>query len=241
MIPIRDTLPSRTVPVVNYTLIALNAGMFLVELSLGPNLEPFIHAYGFIPGRFFAALTSVFQVGPGPLAVECGTLISSMFLHGGWMHFLGNMLFLYIFGDNVEDEFGHLGYGVFYLSTGVVAALAQGVLARGSLVPTIGASGAISGVMGAYLLLFPHSRVLTLVPIFYFLELVEIPAFIYLILWFIIQFFQGTLSLFAGAAGGGGVAWFAHVGGFLAGLAVARRIRRRRRRTFEDDLWPFDI
>lgn len=246
MLPLRDTIPSRTVPIVNYALIGINTLLFFAELMMGQGLESFIQTYGFVPGRFIAAFTGIFQVGPMTFITECGTILSSMFLHGGWMHFGGNMLFLYIFGDNVEDNLGHIRYLIFYLTTGVIAALSQGILSPSSLIPTIGASGAISGVMGAYLRWFPHSRVLTLVPFFYFLELAEIPAFIYLILWFILQFFQGTLSFFAGTAAKGGVAWFAHIGGFLAGLAIAHRTtvrssRKSRRLSDEDDLWPFDL
>jgi len=248
VLPLRDTIPSRTRPYVNYALIAINTLVFVYELLLGAHLQEFVIAFGFVPGRFFAALGSIFQVGPGPFIVEASTILTSMFMHGGFAHFLGNMLFLYIFGDNVEDRFGHGRYLLFYLLTGTIAALAQGILAPNSLVPTIGASGAISGVMGAYLKFFPHSRVLTLIPFFFFYELAEIPAFIYLALWFILQFFQGSLSLLAGHAGGGGVAWFAHVGGFVAGLLIAIREekRHRRRRVIilapeDDDLWPFGL
>lgn len=245
MLPLRDTIPSRTRPWVNYSLIALNTLVFIFELFLGPNLNAFVRAYGFVPARFFASLGAIFHVGPGPFIIECGTILSSMFMHGGFTHFLGNMLFLYIFGDNVEDRFGHGRYLIFYLLTGVAAALTQGILSPSSMVPMIGASGAISGVMGAYLKFFPHSRVLTLIPFFFFYQLAEIPAFIYLALWFILQFFQGSLSLLAGTAGAGGVAWFAHVGGFVTGLflAIREEQRRPRRNLFivDDDLWPYDF
>ncbi len=242
MIPLRDVNPSRTRPIVNYTLIGINAVFFIYELMLGPHLEYFIQAYGFVPGRFFAALFGIPQLGIGPFLGECLTVLTSMFLHGGWLHFLGNMLYLYIFGDNVEDRMGHLRYLGFYLLTGWIAAMAQGVLSMHSLIPNIGASGAISGVLGAYLRFFPHARILALVPVFFFYELVEVPALIYLVFWFILQFFQGTFSLLAGAAGAGGVAWWAHIGGFVGGVLLAHRFARPVRRRvviIDDDVWPF--
>jgi membrane associated rhomboid family serine protease len=147
------------------------------------------------------------------------TLLTCIFLHGGWMHFLGNMWFLYIFGDNVEDRFGHIGYLIFYLACGVAASASHLVSQPGSPIPTIGASGAIAGVMGSYMYLYPHGRVLTLVPIFLFIQILVIPAPIFLGLWFVIQLFSGTASI--GAVETTGVAWWAHIGGFAAGLLVA--------------------
>jgi membrane associated rhomboid family serine protease len=158
------------------------------------------------------------------------TLLTCIFLHGGWMHFLGNMWFLYIFGDNVEDRFGHLGFGLFYLLCGVGASAAHLLTNRGSAVPTIGASGAIAAVMGAYFVLYPRARVLTVVPIFYFLEMIVLPAPLFLGVWFVIQFFQGAFAISAAASTG--VAWWAHVGGFVAGMVLAWQLRARNR------LWP---
>jgi membrane associated rhomboid family serine protease len=146
------------------------------------------------------------------------TLFTCIFLHGGWLHLLGNMWFLYIFGDNVEDRLGHLGYLLFYLGAGVAASFVHLVTNSGSMIPTVGASGAIAGVMGGYLLLYPHSRVLTLVPIFFFIQIMVIPAPVFLVVWFLLQFFQGAFSL--QGVESGGVAWWAHVGGFVAGAAV---------------------
>jgi len=237
MIPLRDVNRARSVPIVNYTLIVLNSLVFIYELLLGPDVEAFFYEFGFVPRRFFEAF------GWG----EVLTLFTSMFLHGGWVHFLGNMWFLHIFGDNVEDRMGHGRYLAFYLLTGLIAGLTQGILSMGSGIPNIGASGAISGVMGAYLRFFPGARVLTLVPVFFFYEIVEIPAFVYLFLWFILQFFQGTFSLAAGTTGAGGVAWWAHIGGFVGGLLLARAFMKRRYRypyieIIEDDRsWPYGL
>lgn len=213
MIPLRDVIPSRTTPFVTIALISLNAAAFLFELTLpDERLSAFFLTYGVVP----AALS-------GP------TLISSMFLHGGWLHFLGNMLYLWIFGDNVEDRLGHGRFVAFYALCGIVAAMAQ-VLARpDSMVPTIGASGAIAGVMGAYLVMFPHSRVLTLIPLFVFVELIEIPAVFFLGFWFLMQLFSGVGSV-GRAADAGGIAFWAHVAGFLAGLGGVFVFRPKRRK-----------
>lgn len=247
MIPLRDVNRARTVPVVNYVLIGLNSLVFIYELLLGPELEAFFYEYGFIPRRFFEALWYLPTVGVGVFLGQVMTLFTSMFIHGGWVHFLGNMWFLHIFGDNVEDRMGHGRYLAFYLLTGLTAGLAQGVLSMGSGIPSIGASGAISGVMGAYLRFFPGARVLTLVPVFFFYEMVEIPAFVYLFFWFVLQFFQGTFSLAAGTAGAGGVAWWAHIGGFVGGLLLARVFMKRKYRypyieiVGDDRSWPYGL
>jgi membrane associated rhomboid family serine protease len=216
MIPLRDVIPSRTTPVVTMGLIVLNAVIFLFEQTLTENeLEAFVLAYGLLPADFAWA-----------------NVVSSMFLHGGWGHFLGNMLYLWIFGDNVEDRFGHGRYLVFYLLCGAVAALGQVFINAGSTVPMIGASGAISGVLGAYIVLFPHSRVLTLVPIVFFLQLIEVPAIILLGLWFLMQLLSGIGSLGA-RADIGGVAFWAHAAGFIAGLALVVVFRRPERQRVE--------
>jgi len=210
MFPLRDTVRSRTFPVVNVTIIVINILVFLYEFALGPHIEVFIREYGLTPVRFFWGFQHNIPDAILPL-------FTSMFLHGGWIHVLGNMWFLYIFGDNVEDRVGHGGYIVFYLLCGIGAALSQTFLFRQSQIPMVGASGAIAGVLGAYFLLFPHARVLTLIPIFIFLQIMEIPAVVFLLFWFLFQFLQGT---FAASTEGGGVAWWAHIGGFIAGMAL---------------------
>jgi membrane associated rhomboid family serine protease len=170
------------------------------------------------------------------------TLLSSMFLHGGWMHIIGNMWSLWIFGDNVEDRMGRGGFLLFYLLSGLAAGAVHVVTNPASRVPTVGASGAIAGVMGAYLLLFPHASVVTMVPIFFFLQVVEIPAVFFLGFWFLSQLFSGTLSLAAAGPQAAGVAWWAHIGGFVVGFLWAVPLRRRtaitgRRRRYDDDDW----
>jgi membrane associated rhomboid family serine protease len=218
VIPLRDVIPSRTTPVVTVTIILINAAVFLYEASLvEPALQRFVFAYGLVPALF------------DPVNV-----LTSMFLHGGWLHFLGNMLYLWIFGDNVEDRLGHGRFFVFYLLCGIAAALAQVWMSPLSRIPMVGASGAIAGVMGAYFVLFPHSRVLTLVPIFFFIELVEIPAIFFLGIWFVMQFLSGVGSIGVETSQDvGGVAFWAHVAGFAAGLAGVFLFRRPERQRIE--------
>ena len=201
MIPLRDVIPSRSTPYITVTIIALNALAFLFELSLGEReLTQFLYFYGVIPAAF-----------------SWPTLITSMFLHGGWSHFIGNMWYLWIFGDNVEDRVGHGRFIVFYLLCGVAAAIGQIVMDPYSELPTIGASGAIAGVMGAYFVLYPHSRVLTLIP-WIFIQIVEIPAIVLLGFWFLMQFLSaGAIAVTSSSHGGGGVAFAAHVAGFVVG------------------------
>jgi len=214
LIPIRDTLRSETYPLVNYLLIVINSIVFLIELSLGQGLEDFIYLYGLVPARYsLAEISSRFAA-----EQQIASLVTFMFLHGGFLHLLGNMWFLYIFGDNIEDHLGHLRYLVFYLLSGLASGLFHLVLNWGSNVPTIGASGAVAGVMGAYFLLHPKARVLTLVPIFFFIQFVEVPAFVFLGIWFIFQF----LSAGGSSAQAAGVAWWAHVGGFLFGMVFLK-------------------
>jgi membrane associated rhomboid family serine protease len=220
MIPLRDTIPSKKRPFFTWTLIALNIAVFVWEMSLGPGGESAILQHAFVPARFFGAVRHA----PGGLA-RVLPVFSSMFLHGGWLHLLGNMLYLYIFGDNVEDAFGHGPFLVFYFVCGSVSALSQGLVDPRSTVPMVGASGAVAGVLGAYFVLYPHARVLTLVPIFIFFQLMEIPAFFFLLFWFLLQFVSGALSSGLGGAGEGGVAFWAHVGGFAVGLFVALIVR----------------
>lgn len=224
MIPLRDQNPTRLRPFVNVGLIGLNVVAFFYELSIlqgGPGLEPFFFSYGIVPADVLNAFS-------GYQYIDAVTpFFTSMFLHGGWLHLAGNMLYLWIFGDNIEDKLGHGRYLAFYLICGLGAGALHVIIDPASSIPTIGASGAISGVLGAYLLLFPKARVLTIIPVFVFIQLAELPAIIVLGFWFIIQFFYGLLSLGVETGGMGGVAWWAHIGGFLAGLVLIVPFRRR--------------
>ena len=208
MFPVADVIPSRRTPVVTIGLIALNALAFFFELTLSePELQQFVQLYGVVPGDF-----------------RWLSVLTSMFLHGGWLHVLGNMLYLWIFGDNVEDRLGHVGYLLFYLFCGAAAAMGQALTQPYSTVPMIGASGAIAGVMGAYFVFYPHSRVLTAIFLFFFFDLVEIPAIFFLGIWFLMQFFSGIGSLGADEAAAG-VAFWAHVVGFIVGALGAAAYR----------------
>jgi len=211
MIPISDELRSRRVPYVSVALICLNLAAFLYELLLGQGLDSFILRWGAVPA-YIADPTAHPAAGL--------TLFSSMFLHGGWLHLIGNMLYLWIFGDNVEDRLGHLGYLVFYLTAGLIAGLAQVLAGPESTVPGIGASGAVAGVLGVYLLLYPTAPVRVLVPGIFILRMARVPALVVLGMWFVLQLLNGFLSLGSGLAAQGGVAWFAHIGGFVAGILV---------------------
>lgn len=218
MIPLRDTIPSSRFPIVNLALIALNSAVFVYELSLGPHLTHFIGAYGLVPARFHA-------LAPHGVA----PLVTSMFLHGSWLHLIGNMLFLYIFGDNVEDRLGHVRYLLFYLLSGAAAGLAQVYSLMDSTMPMVGASGAIAGVSGAYFLFFPTSRIITLVPILFFFQIIEVPAVVFLLLWFLMQLFYGFATVSVHGRAVGGVAWWAHVGGFVFGMIAAPLLVPRQR------------
>jgi len=228
MIPLRDTVPSRSFPFVNWLLIVLNVVVFLVILSLRSDAEGFVAALGLVPKRLLT----------DPQPWELVTPFTSMFLHGGWAHLLGNMLALYVFGDNVEDRLGSGRYLVFYLLCGLVATFAHVVINAESTVPTIGASGAISGVLAAYVVFYPTSRVITLVLLLFLPWFVQIPATIYIGFWFVAQLLNGVLTVVKGQQAMGGVAWWAHVGGFLAGLAFAPLFARRPvRRAYADELY----
>jgi membrane associated rhomboid family serine protease len=218
MIPLRDVIPSRTTPYVNFTLIGLNVLVFVYELSLGDRLGAFIDAFALIPVSFSWA-----------------AVFTSMFLHGGLLHVGGNMLFLWIFGDNVEDRMGHGRYVVFYLLCGAAAAFAQTALTPDSGVPMVGASGAIAGVMGAYFVLYPRSRILTLLPLFFFVQLIEVPAIFFLGVWFLLQFLQGVGSLATAGIreASGGVAFWAHIAGFVTGVGTVMLFRRPERQRIE--------
>ena len=217
MIPLRDVIPSRTTPYVTVSIIILNAAAWFFELSIpGDALPSFLQTYGVVPAQF-----------------RVPTLFTSMFLHGSWSHVIGNMWYLWIFGDNVEDRLGHGRFIVFYLMCGTVAALGQIAIEPSSTLPTIGASGAIAGVMGAYFVLYPRSRVLTLIPLIVFWEIVELPAIILLGFWFVMQLVSaGAISVTAAAHGSGGVAFAAHVAGFVVGMIGVFVFRKRR-----EDSW----
>jgi membrane associated rhomboid family serine protease len=225
MIPLRDLNPTRTTPFVNYLIIAVNILMFMWELSFGPNLERALFNVAFIPARFWT---------PGYLVPNLFTIFISMFLHGGLLHIASNMLYLWIFGDNIEDRLGHGRYLLFYLLCGFGATMSHAFFNAGSRVPAIGASGAIAGVLGAYLILFPTARVTTLIPIFVFITIRELPAVFILGLWFVLQLFSGVGSLSVVAQEQtGGVAYFAHIGGFVLGMILVKVMGgSRSRRTF---------
>jgi membrane associated rhomboid family serine protease len=217
MIPLKDINPTKSFPFVNVLLIAANVLVFFYQITLSPHAaKAFVLANATIPARLPA-----FLAGHAPASVALIPLFSSMFLHGGLMHLLGNMLFLYIFGDNVENTFGHIGYLFFYVLCGIGSGLIHVMFNWGSPVPALGASGAISGVMGAYAVMFPSHRILT----FFFIFLIPVPAILILGYWFVLQFVAGINGL--GMATAGGVAWWAHIGGFLMGVVIAWAVKKR--------------
>ena len=219
MIPLRDVIPSRTTPIVTISLIVANVLVFLYELTLGRAVNDFTLYFGLVPAAF-----------------SWVAVLTSMFLHGGLFHVAGNMLYLWIFGDNVEDRMGHGRFLVFYLLCGTAAALAQTIAVPDSVVPMVGASGAIAGVMGAYFVMYPKSRIVTLVTLVFFFQVIEVPAIFFLGIWFVMQFLSGVGSI--GTAATGGVAVWAHVGGFLAGLSGVIVFRRPERQRVE---WWHDV
>lgn len=215
MIPLYDTTRSRRFPLVNYALIAANVLVFLYEVQLSQaGLENLIGRWGLVPARVL-----------GESGEAWLTALSSMFLHGGWFHLLSNMWVLYIFGDNIEDRMGQAGYLAFYLMSGVAAALLQVFVLPGSGQPMVGASGAIAGVLGAYLIMYPRARVASLMPILFIFTIIEVPAVLFLLFWFITQLFSGLMAL--NGASGGGIAWWAHIGGFLFGMLASQFFARR--------------
>lgn len=220
MFPLYDTVRSRTFPFINWILILANVLAFIYELQMDPEtLKQFIFAWGFTPARFLEDPSTTWK-----------TIFSSMFLHGGWFHIINNMWVLYIFGDNVEAGMGKIRYLIFYLMGGVAAVLLQTYVLPSSLVPMIGASGAVAGVLGAYLILVPHSRIASLVPILFIFTIVEIPAVLFLVFWFVSQLYSGWFSIQGG--GESGIAWWAHIGGFIFGLLMVFVFRRRRIATY---------
>jgi membrane associated rhomboid family serine protease len=221
MFPLKDTQPSYTRPVVTTLIIVVNVFVFLYMVSLEPFAQRhFVETYALVPAQF-----------------EISGLFTSMFLHGGWFHLLGNMWFLWIFGDNIEDSLGRLKYIVFYLLTGVAAAMGHVLVSPDSAIPTVGASGAIAGVMGGYIVRFPHSRILTLVFVLFFVTFIQVPAAVMLAYWFFIQLVSGVGALAATEPGQGGVAWFAHVGGFIAGAVLIKIMGARKRYSRRRDVY----
>ena len=220
MIPLRDATPAQSSPDATVLLIALNVLAFLYELSLGRALDVFIMQYGAVPLRFIREVSTVERFLP---------LFTAMFLHGGWLHLGGNMLYLWIFGDNVEDRLGHVRFLLFYLACGLAAALTQIYVHPTSKIPMVGASGAVAGVLGGYLILFPYARVLALMPILFFFQIVELPAALFLVFWFLMQFLSGAVSITGDPDLTGGVAWWAHIGGFAGGVALGFAFPKRKR------------
>jgi rhomboid family protein len=231
MIPIRDDQPRFSTPYITYFIIALNTVVFLFELWVGFQsqraLNGFIYEFGVVPKHVTGALTGSPQFN---LTAAFLPMLTSMFLHGGWLHIIGNMWVLWIFGDNIEDYLGHLPYLIFYLISGIAASITHILLNAGSNVPSVGASGAIAGVMGAYFLLYPRARVLTLVPLIIFFTFWWLPAWIVLGYWFLVQFLVGTTSIGYSSQTSGGVAVWAHVGGFVAGIILIKLFPERPRR-----------
>ena len=224
MIPLRDTIPSRRVPWIMRGLFVLNIAAFLLELRQGAVLEAFVHRFGVVPTQWRVAAPSDVLDWPGLLL----TLFTSQFLHAGALHLGANMLYLWIFADNVEDRLGHIRFLILYLGSGVAAAVTQLLITPTSSLPMVGASGAIAGVLGAYLLLFPAARIVTLVPLGVFWDTVEIPAFVFLGLWFLLQWLNG-LTTIGQVADLGGVAFWAHIGGFVGGMIGVILLRPTRR------------
>ncbi len=221
MIPLRDDIPTRRFPVVTVSLIVVNTVIFLVEAMLGPAANQLIVTLGIIPVRF-----TTHQ--PGAWI----TLFTAMYLHGGWMHLIGNMLYLWIFGNNVEDNMGRVRFFIFYTLSGLASGLAEIITAPTSPIPGIGASGAIAGVLGAYLLLYPHAKVRTLVPLPYIYTTIDLPASLVLGSWFVMQLFNGVVALSV-VVRTGGIAWWAHIGGFVAGMLLLPLFRRRDPPTYQ--------
>ncbi|OQX87616.1 MAG: rhomboid family intramembrane serine protease [Candidatus Omnitrophica bacterium 4484_70.2] len=217
MIPLRDNIPHRRTPIVTFIILLANILVFFYEISLGRDLKFFIYNYGFVPSRVFFSVGVENKIFP---------LFTSIFLHAGFWHLAGNCLYLWIFADNVEDRLGHFNFLVFYIMCGVLANLTHLFFNWGSEVPAVGASGAIAGVLGAYFLMFPRARVLTLIPFFFFWQMVEIPAFFFLGFWFLYQFLLGIGSL--GFSSATGIAFWAHIGGFIAGIFLLSLFIKRR-------------
>lgn len=224
MIPIRDTIPSRRVAWLTRGLIAMNVAAFVIELRQRAAVEMFLYHYGVVPANWLVTSPGDFLDWPHLFL----TLVTSQFLHGGILHLGSNMLYLWIFGDNVEDRLGHSRFLLLYIASGIVAAVAQILVMPRSAIPMIGASGAIAGVLGAYLLMFPSARIVTLVPLWFYVEVFELPAFVFLGFWFLLQWVQGLTTIGQLSDVGGGIAFWAHIGGFISGMFGVAVLRRRR-------------
>ena len=227
MIPIRDRNPSGTFPVVTVSIITINVLVFLFELSLGRRLDSFLFRFGVIPLK----LTHSADIPDSTIINTYFPFLSSMFLHGGFIHLIGNMWYLWIFGDNVEDTLGRFKFTIFYLVCGIGSAAVHVYFNSQSGVPCIGASGAIAGILGAYMITFPRARVLVLLPLFIIWEMIELPAIIVLGFWFLIQFFSGAATI--SSSHGGGVAWWAHIGGFALGIILIKTLPKSRYRSYK--------
>ncbi len=210
MIPIRDKNPTRTTPLITYALIAINVLVFIFQTMLGPSNDAFVYQFALIPSQ----ITSHLSIG------NMTDIFTSMFMHAGLAHIFGNMLYLWIFGDNVEDSMGKGKFIIFYLLGGTIASLVHIITNPSSMIPTVGASGAIAAVLGAYLVLYPQQRIVTLIPLGFYMRMTMLPASLVLGAWFLLQFFQGVLSL--GGPDVGGVAFWAHIGGFMSGVVLAK-------------------
>lgn len=233
MIPLNDNVRRQTFWLSTFTLIAINTAVFVYELSLGPSINRFIVTFGLIPARYTTTQGAIIISGLSDFLVP---VFTSMFIHGGWLHLLGNMLFLFVFGRSIEDRFGHSQFLFLYFASGFGAAAVEICFNMGSRIPTIGASGAIAGILGAYLVSFPTARITTLIPLLIFFWIIRIPAFLILVYWFVIQFIMGHQMLAIESATKGGVAWWAHVGGFSLGMILALAIPERQRRSVQ--IWP---
>jgi membrane associated rhomboid family serine protease len=225
VIPLRDSVKAKSKPFINWALIAACCNVFYRELRIGSpeQLESFIRHWAVVPVRFWN----------DPIG-QVFSLATAEFLHGGWAHLIGNMLFLYVFGDSVEDRMGHFRYLIFYLAVGMVANWVQAFVMRGTSLPLLGASGAIAGVLGAYFFYYPYAKVLTLIPLGIFFKIAEIPAFFFLGFWFLMQAMQGAWSMSLGVKtlqNAGGVAWWAHASGFVAGMLAGPALSRKKTTT----------
>ncbi|MCC6324989.1 MAG: rhomboid family intramembrane serine protease [Candidatus Brocadia sp.] len=224
MIPIRDRNPSGTVPVVTASIILTNVLVFLIQLSLGDQLELFLFHFGIVPMKIVYSS----EIPDSTFINTYLPFLSYMFLHGGFVHLIGNMWYLWIFGNNIEDQLGHIRFVLFYFICGIGAAIVHVYSNSQSAIPCIGASGAIAGVLGAYMITFPRARILVILPLFVIWEFIELPAIVVLGFWFLIQFFSGTAAI--SSAQGGGVAWWAHIGGFVLGMIFIKLLPKSRYR-----------
>ena len=239
MIPLRDTIPRTGFPLIVIILIGINGIIFLYELSLPKDvLTSVLYLFGLVSERYSAPQWASAH---GLSFDDYLSFFTNMFLHGGWLHIIGNMWFLYLFGSRVEDQMGHFRFLIFYVLAGISASVIYFLVDIHSTIPAFGASGAIAGVMGAFIVMFPRARILTLIPIFFFPLFVELSAFFFIGYWFIIQLLSGTLS-FASHAASGGIAWWAHIGGFLVGIALVPFFRKKEhvyRRHFPDEKYKY--